>query len=302
MKEADCYPGKRIGRLTLISRKRVTTKHYGNRWQWLCKCDCGNTREVLTFQLGSYQHGKYISRGIMDCGNHCTENLSRIRKGKTKPVSELSDKDARSPWKRLYTKWNDMLRRCENSKTSNYNDYGGRGIKVCDSWHDYEVFKKWAVEQGYDPNNRDRTQQTLDRIDVNGNYKPSNCRLTSAKVQANNQRNNHAITISGETKNASEWAHEYGISRDTFQSRLDAGVTGEALLLPPDKTPSYHKGKVVLVNGEEMSYGEIAKMVGTSYNTIKFRYEKKGLRDDELLVPVGQLSVKEDNRKEVVTV
>lgn len=296
LKEAECYPGKKVGRLTLISRKRVSTEHYGNRWQWLCKCNCGNTREVLTFQLGSYQHGKYISRGIMDCGNHRTENLSRIRKGKTKPVSELSDKDARSPWKRLYTKWHDMLRRCENPKTSNYNDYGGRGIKVCDSWHDYEVFKKWAVEQGYDPNNRDRTQQTLDRIDVNGNYEPSNCRLTSAKAQANNQRNNHMITISDETKNASEWANEYGISRDTFQSRLDAGVTGEALLLPPNKKSNWHKGKMIIFHGQELSYNELGKMYNLYPRTIQYRYEKQGLREDDLVRPT-----KINKKKEVIT-
>lgn len=296
MKEADCYPGKRVGRLTLISRERVVTKNYGNRWQWLCKCDCGKTREVLTFQLGNYKHGKYISRGVMDCGNHRFENLSRIRKGKTKPVSELSDKDTRSPWRRLYIKWHDMLRRCENSKTSNYNDYGGRGIKVCDAWHSYKVFKKWAIEQGYNPDNHDRTKQTLDRIDVNGNYEPSNCRLVSATVQANNVRTNRLVTISGVTKSASQWAKEYEISRDTFQSRLNAGVIGEELLLPANRRTNWHKGKTIMFHGQELSYAELGKMYNLYPKTIQYRYEEQGLREDDLVRPT-----KFNKKKEVIT-
>lgn len=206
------------------------------------------------------------------------------RKGR-KSDENVADSNPRSKWRRLYTKWHDMIRRCENSKTSNYADYGGRGIKVCKAWHVYETFKKWAIEQGYDPDNKDRNQQTLDRIDVNGNYTPQNCRLADAIEQANNLRSNHSVTINGVTKNASEWAREYGISRDTFQSRLDAGVTGEGLIVKPNKRANFHRGKVIAFKDRIVSYHELAKEYNLNYNTIKYRYETKGLRGDDLVAP-----------------
>lgn len=189
MKEADCYVGKRIGRLTLVSRQRVHSDAYGNRWQWHCLCDCGNEIDVLTFRLGSSKHGKYTNSGITDCGNHTKEKLSIIGKKGTKSQDELSDADERSPWRRLYIKWVDMHKRCENPNSSSFKYYGERGISVCPQWGTFASFKQWAIEQGYNTLDTNRSHQTIDRIDTNGDYEPTNCRLTSVKVQNMNRRN-----------------------------------------------------------------------------------------------------------------
>ncbi len=144
VKEADCYPGKRVGRLTLISRQRVSTEHYGNRWQWLCKCDCGRERKYYTFQIGLSPSKK----GYVDCGQHKVAKARISGKLGRKSDSEVSDTNNRSPWRRLYVKWEDMIRRCYNPNIANYHNYGGRGIGVCDEWkNSYKAFK----ELGYYP-------------------------------------------------------------------------------------------------------------------------------------------------------
>lgn len=281
MKEADCYPGKRVGRLTLISRKRVSTEHYGNRWQWLCKCDCGRNREVLTFQLGTYS----TRRGVQDCGNHSTENRSKAIKAVKPPLppERLSDTNNRSPWRRLYVKWEDMIRRCYNPNIANYHNYGGRGIGVCDEWkNSYKAFKSWAISQGYDPNNRDRNQQSLDRIDVNDDYKPSNCRFVGNDVQQNNKTTNQFVTIDGETHTLMQWSKLKGISFPTIATRYHHGDRGKTLIRPVDQRYNWLNPKLVDFKGEKMTIPEIARRSGISQTTIRIRYAK-GLHDDELV-------------------
>lgn len=125
------------------------------------------------------------------------------------------------PW---YSSYASMMQRCYNSKAANYKLYGGRGIKVCDEWHDVETFEKWVMESGY------QKGLTIDRIDVNGDYSPSNCRWASKKDQANNRRNTRYVTIDGITKTLTEWAEFSGLSRSTLCSRYEDGVRGVMLL------------------------------------------------------------------------
>jgi len=108
-----------------------------------------------------------------------------------------------------------MLVRCYSENDHNYHNYGGRGISVCYEWKlSREAFTRWAVENGHAMN------LTLDRIDVNGNYEPSNCRWISVQDQLLNQRRNHVITFNGKSQPLIVWAKELGIGRDTLWRRL----------------------------------------------------------------------------------
>ena len=132
---------------------------------------------------------------------------------------------------RLHRIHHNMKNRCYNKNFKEYKNYGGRGITICSEWLDSEktkikgthisniskgliVFKKWALENGYSD------ELTLDRIDPNGNYEPSNCRWVSRKEQNNNRTNNHYITYKGKTQSISKWAEELGIKRQKIVDRL----------------------------------------------------------------------------------
>jgi len=109
-----------------------------------------------------------------------------------------------------------MKGRCYNSNRWNYKYYGARNIKVCDEWkNNYQAFKIWAYENGYNET------LTLDRIDVNGDYEPNNCRWISDKEQKNNTRRNHYITYNGKTQSMSKWAEELNISYTVLRSRIN---------------------------------------------------------------------------------
>ena len=116
---------------------------------------------------------------------------------------------------RLYRIWRAMRERCSRKGNVRYADYGGRGITVCAEWQDYETFKCWAYQSGY------QGHLTIDRIDVNGNYCPENCRWATMKEQCNNKRNNRIIEYAGEAHTAAEWARITGIPYRTIQSRLN---------------------------------------------------------------------------------
>lgn len=183
--------GHQYGRLKVI-KKEGKDKWGGTLW--LCKCECGNEKIISS--------GHLKSGASQSCG--CLR-IDRTKQALTK--HKMCDS-------RLYRAWHHMKNRCHNPDVDGYNNYGGRGIKVCEEWQDFVPFKEWALANGYDDT------LTLDRIDVNGNYEPSNCRWVSIKVQANNKRNNHLVTYKGMTKTISQWAEEYGIKYGTLLARL----------------------------------------------------------------------------------
>lgn len=150
--------GQKYGMLTLV-------KYLGNR-KWLCKCDCGN--ECIRLGRNLYPN------------SHCGCQLPQ--RNKEAGLKRTSHGDSRT---KLYKRWTAMHQRCENHKNDSYHNYGGRGISVCEEWSDYGAFKEWALVNGYEDG------LTLDRIDVDGNYEPSNCRWTTYSVQLSNRRPYH---------------------------------------------------------------------------------------------------------------
>lgn len=122
-----------------------------------------------------------------------------------------------------------MLSRCRNPKIRSYKDYGSRGIKVCEEWLEFENSYKWALSSGYKEN------LTIDRIDVDKDYSPENCRWATTKQQARNRRTSVFITYKGETKVLKDWAIEYGINSCTLTGRLERGWSIEDALNKPVK-------------------------------------------------------------------
>lgn len=191
MKKID-LTGKKFGRLTVLAE---SGRNKNNHIIWLCKCDCGNEKNVL---------GDSLRRGhTLSCGCLALEKLSK-RSYKHGYSNE-----------RLYRIWAGIKTRTTNKNRREYPNYGGRGIRMCSEWFsDYLVFRKWALENGYGDS------LSIDRIDVNGNYEPSNCRWANDNVQMNNQRSNHLITCNGKTQNIAQWSKETGIPRPTISSRI----------------------------------------------------------------------------------
>lgn len=133
---------------------------------------------------------------------------------------------------RLYYIWSHMKQRCYNENETNYHKYGARGIKVCGEWlDDFMAFRKWALSNGY------RDDLTLDRIDFNGNYEPSNCRWATYIQQANNTRKNHLLTFNGETHTLTEWSRIVKIKRPTIERRINkyGWSVEEALTIEPKR-------------------------------------------------------------------
>lgn len=187
--------GKRFGKLVVIREIGL------NKWQsveWLCKCDCGNYHIT---------QAKYLMRGdTVSCG--CK------REKALRDYSEKLKKHGMAN-NQLYRVWQGMRGRCNNKKSKSYKNYGGRGIKVCPEWNEFLSFYNWAINNGYEKG------LSIDRIDVNGNYEPKNCRWADSITQGNNTRRNHYLTYNGETKTMSEWARIKNLDYSTLRSRIN---------------------------------------------------------------------------------
>lgn len=194
---------QKFGRLTVLKFSHKIEKGNNRRYYWLCKCDCGNETIVNSASL---KNGHTLS-----CGCLRVENLKKVIDKHNQTGSDL------------YYVWAQIKQRCNNKNNKRYKDYGGRGITVCNEWlNDFISFYNWAMANGYDEN-APRGKCTIDRIDVNGNYEPSNCRWLTNKKQQNNKRNNHFVTYNNETLTVTQMAEKYNINVNTFRNRVAKG-------------------------------------------------------------------------------
>ena len=206
--------GQRFGRLVVIEKLPSKNK----RCWWKCKCDCGNFKDVPT---------KYLTSGTtQSCG--CLNKIkSENAKKAAKKSAEVCTTHGLSNT-RIYSIWKNMIYRCENSKAAEFKLYGGRGIKVCEEWHDIRKFQEWAMINGY------KEGLEIDRVDVDGNYEPLNCRWATRKQQNNNKRNNVKAEINGEIHTLAEWSEITGITINTLQYRYYRGDRGKRLIRKVD--------------------------------------------------------------------
>lgn len=196
--------GQRFGRLTVLERAENSPSQ---KVQWLCRCDCGNACVV---------RGNDITAGrTLSCGCLHRERATALARRH----------DGR--YTRLYKCWMSMRWRCENPNSTRYPRYGGRGITVCPEWHDFTVFRSWALANGYGDN------LTLDRIDNIKGYSPDNCRWADAKTQANNKENNVVLTYRGKSQTVAQWADELGLSYSLLISRVECGWSPKRTLTEP---------------------------------------------------------------------
>lgn len=197
---------QKFGRLLVVSK--FGSKN--NKVYWNCICDCGNNVLVTTSNLKCNK--------IKSCGCLKSEIL-------TKRNIKHNQRNTK-----LYDIWKTIKQRCFNPNCNSYHNYGGRGITICENWKDnYNSFYQWSIENGY------KEGLTIDRIDNNGNYEPSNCRWTTRLVQGNNTRTNKYITINNETKSLADWCRFYNISYFLVQQRINKSKWDiiKALTTPP---------------------------------------------------------------------
>lgn len=190
--------GKRFGRLEVIGMDDKDTR----KTYWVCKCDCGNIKSIRSDAL---IEGKTIS-----CG---------CRKKEQDRINLEANHKHKQSGTRLYNIWLGMKGRCYNPNNARYMSWGGRGIEVCEEWkNSFENFYEWALANGYDDN------LSIDRIDNDGNYEPSNCRWATIAEQCNNRRSNINVRIGNTTKSLKEWCDIFQLEYGVVNARYDRGI------------------------------------------------------------------------------
>jgi hypothetical protein len=195
--------GQRFGRLTAMQRVGLDPR---GKTLWQCICECGNRPITRADRL--------VSGQAASCGCLCRERgiAANTTHGRTGTQA--------------YRTWQNMRNRCGNPRNTFWRYYGGRGITVCEQWR--TSFEQFYADMGDPP-----PGMTLDRINVDGNYEPGNCRWASRKEQLRNTRRNHILTVGGQSFAVSEWAERLSILPSTLYNRLYDGWSVERALTTP---------------------------------------------------------------------
>lgn len=175
--------GAKFGKLTVIG---ISPKNSNKKVCYVCKCECGNTKVTDKYSL---IHGETKSCGCL--------------------VTKHNDSNTT-----LYYIWKNIKFRCNNKNHKEYKNYGGRGIKICDEWNDYSLFKVWAIKSNY------KRGLTIDRIDANKGYYPENCRWIKLKEQSRNKTSNLYFSYNGHIYNLHELSNILHINYTTLHNHF----------------------------------------------------------------------------------
>lgn len=197
--------GLRFSKWMVIDKNAIRSKH--GEVLWNCVCDCGNTSKVKAANL--------IRNTSKSCG--CEQHAHTHNMTGTK----------------TFKSWDSMKQRCLNSKAPDFCRYGGRGISICNRW--INSFDNFLSDMGLRPEGK-----TLDRIDVNGNYTPENCRWATKQEQEQNKRQTLKVTAFGETKSVHEWSSQYNISARIIYERIKVGWEPERALVTPNRKRKFN--------------------------------------------------------------
>lgn len=241
--------GKRFGRLTIVDFAHAESPYRG--WMWVCRCDCGNTRTLIP---GDVKQGKTRSCGCLH-DEVCAEKASKFK---------YSVKDH----PRLYSIYNGIKKRCYSKNEPRYKDYGARGIEMCNSWLNptdgFDNFVEWSLSHGYSED------MSIDRINVDGNYEPTNCRWVSMNEQALNKRDTKWVDYKGEHIQLMVLCDRLGITYDTVHDRIyKRGWSVEDAIEKP--------------SAQHNSLMSKCRERGINYSTVRDRINKFGWDEERAL-------------------
>lgn len=205
---------KRFGKLTVLQLDKDRTKR---KSYWICRCDCGNIKSIRGDSL----------KIVTSCG--CVKKEQDLKNLGVKRNHNMTHHP-------LFPIWDAVMNRCYNQNNRSYADYGGRGIKVCDDWHLVENFCKWGYENGFEKG------LTIERIDVNGNYEPSNCKWIPSNEQAWNTRKTVYVDINGEMIPLARTARKLGLEPCLVWHRWKRGITDYGRLFFKGNLQTEYKG------------------------------------------------------------
>ena len=207
----DDLIGKRFGRLILTDQIKKG-KGYCN---FLCRCDCGNEKWISKYNI--------LKGSTTSCGCYLREATSRRNKGKGKHLRS---------GEKIYKTWTRIKDRCFNPNATAYNRYGGRGLGMCVEWkRDAGAFIEWAKNNGY------TDSLTIERIDVNGDYSPDNCKWIPMCEQYRNMRKSVYI---GEYT-LMEFCRKYGLPKTSVRRYMKKGLSGKEILSKYGRTAAWEK-------------------------------------------------------------
>ena len=270
--------GKKFGKLSVLEIVRDRDSSGNSRIMWKMRCDCGN--EIIIAP------SKVTTSGQKSC--ICSKSESARKNSTIHGESHT----------RLFSIWVNMRDRCNNPKNKRYHRYGGRGISVCEEWNsDYKPFADWSRSNGYSD------ELTIDRIDVNGDYCPDNCRWVDMKTQQRNRSDNRLVGINGETKTLAEWCEQYGTSYSMVFNRIvnmgweperaiktpSGGLGANQVTFHPELAKKeverkYHiVNRYVDVDGEKLSLRAACEKMGIPYKAVHLRITRYGMTVEEAI-------------------